>query len=190
MKKIVVLICIFPLLGYGQVYQALKPLEGRGKIEQGIYYKDLNNVFGSYQGTYEYVGNDFYLKIVLNKISMIGSYFYEDMIVGQYKYVKNGVTIDYLNDSFDANDAKITSSWIKQPMPTFCSTCLSEKWIVGDMFDPSTKRSCTLYIAKKVQNGETGIQVQFYYPYGPQSAWEADEAARLPKGQIFMRKVN
>lgn len=180
---------LFSTFVCGQSYQNVKPLEGRGEIEQGVYYKDFNNVFGAYEGSYEFTGNAFYFKITLKKVTEVGSYFYEDRIVGQYQFIKDGIDINYLNDPYTPEDGEIEGSWIRQPMPRFCPECLPEKWLTISIYDPVTERSCSLYIAKRIVSGQEGIYVWFYYKYGPQMPWESDEPARLPTGEFFMRKL-
>lgn len=59
-----------------------------------VYYKDLNNEFDDFEGTWLYSNGNTYLKIILRKETMYfnGNYF-KDLIVGEYQYIENGVEI-------------------------------------------------------------------------------------------------
>lgn len=176
-----------------QTYQTIEPIEGKGKSEYGIYYKDFNNVFNTFEGTYEYNGSDFYFKMVLKKKICVNNsdYFWKDMIIGKYQYIKDGVEINYLSDNLDEMDdvdANINSSWILTE-PIFCPDCLPEKWLRGAIFDPVRNKSAWLYMAKKIQNGEEGLELWFHLEAATQQPWESDEPIQLPIEQFFVKKI-
>lgn len=179
---------------FAQTYQVIKPLEGSGTPDQGVYYKDYNNVLNGFEGTYEYTGTDFYFKIVLKKIfANNNNYWWTDMIVGKYQYIRNGVEISYLDDNLNAINSvglKISADWINNPEPDFCPSCPSEKWLIGSISDPIRHKSAWLYIAKKTQNGEPGIFVWFHLEASSKQPWQSDEPIQLPIGEFFMKKVN
>lgn len=191
------LLCLFLIFAstglFGQPYKTIEPLEDSGESEFGIYYKDFNNVLDGYEGTYEFNGNGFDFKIVLKKImSNCNNYFWTDMIVGKYQYIKDGVEVNYLSTDLNVtNDAgmRIKSNWIKNSQPLFCNNCLPQKWLTGAIFDPVRHKSSLLYIAKKTENGQEGIMVWLRLEAATKQPWESDEPIQLPLGKFFMRKL-
>lgn len=183
---------LFPLLAISQTYQTIEPIEGRGESQFGIYYKDLNNVLDGYEGIYEFNGNGFYFKIVLKKILSNNNYFWTDMIVGKYQYIKDGVEVSYLLDDLNVNTDRemvISSAWINQPQAPFCQGCLPEKWLIAAIFDPVRQKSAWMYIAKKIENGQQGITVWLRIEASTKQPGESDEPIQLPIGEFFMRKL-
>lgn len=125
-------------------------------------------------------------------MSNCNNYFWTDMIVGKYQYVKDGVEVNYLSTDLNVtNDAgmRIKSNWIKNSQPLFCSNCLPQKWLTGAIFDPVRNKSAKLYIAKKTENGQEGIMVWLRLEAASKQPWESDEPIQLPLGKFFMRKL-
>ncbi|KGO94394.1 DUF6705 family protein [Flavobacterium subsaxonicum] len=96
MKTIYILI----ILGITTVCRAqsliLPILESASNIVQGAYYKDLDNELGKFVGTWKYTIGTTSFTITLQKKAMFyNTYdnYYEDIIIGEYKYISNGVTI-------------------------------------------------------------------------------------------------
>ena len=56
------------------------------------YYKDVNNILNTFEGTWLYVNGNTSLKIKLVKNTMFfnGDY-YEDLMIGGYQYIENGI---------------------------------------------------------------------------------------------------
>lgn len=65
-----------------------------GEYINGAYYKDVNNILNQFEGTYVYDDGVDYLKIVFQKkvMQFTGSC-YQDLLIGEYQYKKNGVEI-------------------------------------------------------------------------------------------------
>lgn len=79
------------------------PLDSFDDFPNGAYYKDVNNDLTKYAGTWQNTQGNSVLTIVLQKKEMIfDDRNYHDMIIGEYKYVQNGVevinTLSLLND--------------------------------------------------------------------------------------------
>ncbi|MFL9843881.1 DUF6705 family protein [Flavobacterium rhizosphaerae] len=95
MKKIVLyFLLLSSMAGYAQT--SVVSLYGHKKTTDGIYYKDLDNDLDYYVGTWEYVSGTTTLTIILEKRIMKhfqDNYndYYEDILVGEYRYVENGV---------------------------------------------------------------------------------------------------
>jgi hypothetical protein len=68
----------------------------------GYYRKDLNNILNQFEGTYLYTNGNKSFKIVLvKKIKQYNSSYYEDLIIGEYQYIVNGV--EKANTLFNLN---------------------------------------------------------------------------------------
>lgn len=180
---------------YSQTYQSIEPIEERGEREFGVYYKDIQNVFDSFEGTYEYTGTDFYFKLKLEKkvISNNNNYFWEDLIKGTYQYNVNGVEVNHLNDplALDDNPARVQLSSIRNSIPHYCPDCLDGKWLIGRVSDYVNNQTLTLFMAKKIVNGEEGLQL-LIRSYGLVARNEDDPdpvPAFLPIGEFFVKKI-
>ncbi|WP_430410937.1 DUF6705 family protein [Kordia sp.] len=71
----------------------------KGSIPEGIYYKDIDGDLDKYVGTWIYANGTTSFTITFRKvIQYYNGKWYADKLVGDYKYVKNGVVImDYLH---------------------------------------------------------------------------------------------
>jgi len=88
----------------------------------GAYYKDINNDLNKFIGTWKYTNGTTTLTITLQKKVMLQNTldslnFYEDILVGEYKYVENGVekinTLSQLSQSWGAYKYNITGNILK-----------------------------------------------------------------------------
>jgi hypothetical protein len=74
--------------------------------KDGYYYKDINYLLDPFVGTYLYTNGNTSFKIVLKKMiqSSCNDYYYEDLIIGAYQYIENGVekvnTLSELNNTY------------------------------------------------------------------------------------------
>jgi hypothetical protein len=71
----------------------VKPLKiYRNSFEDGYYYKDTDNTFNNFVGTWVYTNGSSTLNIKFKKITkfQFPGYFI-DALVGEYQYIKNGV---------------------------------------------------------------------------------------------------
>lgn len=66
-----------------------------GGLPLGAYFKDLNNEMDKYVGTWQYInGNDTLTIVIQKKIHVLsGLGYYEDLLIGEYRYISNGVVI-------------------------------------------------------------------------------------------------
>ena len=193
MKKIFLILLFIPLFTIAQAYQTIQPMEGSGIPEYHVYYKDINNVLNGFEGVYEYSGPGFYFKMELKKMFSNLDYFCKDVLVGKYQYIKDGVNINYMGDSFislpDDTSSKISLSWIHPNQPVYCSQCLPGKWIEGAVFDPVTHKTAILYMAKRIVGGQQGVQVWLRLEAGIQEPWQTDGPVQLPINDFFMTKI-
>lgn len=93
MKKLLLIAIVVSLNSC--IAQTIKPLFSKGgEIIPGGYYKDLDNDFNKFIGTWEYSNGTTSLKIVLQKKTQVfnGNHnAYYDLLVGEYRYVENGI---------------------------------------------------------------------------------------------------
>jgi hypothetical protein len=93
MKAVYIIALLF---GMVCMAQSIQPLYNGERNIDGAYYKDTNNDLDNFVGTWKYTNGATSLTIVLQKKEMQNysdnsiSY-YEDILVGGYKYVENGV---------------------------------------------------------------------------------------------------
>lgn len=74
--------------------QIIDILEDDGSAITDTYYKDINNLLDPFEGTYIYSNGSTIFKIVLTKkILQYNGRYYEDLIIGEYQYINNGVEI-------------------------------------------------------------------------------------------------
>ncbi|MFN7013808.1 MAG: DUF6705 family protein [Bacteroidia bacterium] len=138
----------------------------------GKYYKDLNNTLNNFTGTYLYTNGATSFKIILQKKieSSINDRYKEDILIGSYQYVENGVEkINVLNDinnnypngwkyNIHGNDILVG------PM-LGCTDCgVNEKWISGTIIDrlPNGGGPATLFIRKVMVGGQEAIKIWIY----------------------------
>ena len=103
----------------------------------GAYYKDLDKDLDNFVGTWKYTNGSTSLTITLQKKEMtayVFSYsnisYYEDVLIGGYKYVENGVekinTLPQLTLNFSqSNDYAIFGNILLPPPTTNCEGCLT-----------------------------------------------------------------
>ena len=141
----------------------------------GTYYKDINNILDDFEGTYLYTNGNTSFKIVLQKMehSSINDRYYEDLIIGAYQYIENGITkVDVLSDLNNnysyGRKYVIDGNYIMTGTNASCPTCgVNEKWISLKICDPVSGSSAIMYVRKlnDALGGEY-IKVWFYLAIG------------------------
>ena len=196
-KIITILLLVIGNFTQSQTYTTIEPMENRGGVEQGVYYKDFNNVLNGYEGTYEYNGSDFYFKLILDKkvCANYNNYWWIDLLKGTYQYIINGVETNYLNDSLTTNniparvEIKIIEPSNDPALPYVCSDCLAVKWLRGYISDRVNKKAASIAIAKKIVNGQEGIHIMFHLEVSSKQPWESNAPIQLPIKSFFMKKL-
>lgn len=158
------------------------------------YYKDLNNLLNPFEGTYVYSEGDTYLKLVLQKKEMcfFGDH-YEDMIIGEYQYIKNGIEIvntlpklnqnidDKRNHGIDGNQILTGNQLCEECSPT------DKHLHVGLVEDGKGRASMS--IRKVTVNGQEAIKVFFYWHYKTHVVGTPESPSpSLPGGVYIMLK--
>ena len=94
MKNTIIILLILSAICCKAQSPIINITDDNGNQIAGSYYKDLDNLLNVYEGTYLYTNGTTTLKIVLQKKTMsFDGHHYEDLIIGEYQYIKNGVEI-------------------------------------------------------------------------------------------------
>lgn len=171
MKKYInfalLLITITACKAQSPVYDISEPRRGK---PQGTYYKDINGVLDGYDGTYLYINGTTSLKFILKKKVKSFGYYYEDLIVGEFQYIKNGVernntlanmSVNYTNEH--ANH-RITGDMILTGTELGCSDCSpTEKRLRLGFVDNKSPNIAGIDIRKTTVNGKEAIRVEIWW---------------------------
>ena len=173
MKKII--LNTFLLIAITVNSQTIIPLESYdGTREPYAYYQDANNVLDNFVGTWVYTNGDTVLKIVLKKITMseIPSThipYFEDVLIGEYQYIENGVQkINTLNTMYplETYHGKRTINGNNIIFPNdypLCNDCSSdEKRLKLSCYDPVKEVYYKLTLRKKIIGGIQKLFISIY----------------------------
>lgn len=189
MKSKVILIQILFMLVI-MVANAQSPIHPlsieRGSIPDGAYIKDTNNDLDKFVGTWKYTqGNDEFTIVIQKVIQQFNGDYYEDEVVGRFKYVQNGVVVaDYLN-SLDAqisgniisSDKKELFLHIDDPEKPRASYRLNLKFLDTDIMSGDTQ--------VKWELRQTGYYTGYIPGETPPTDVELDQTKRIPTDLIL-----
>lgn len=157
------------------VYNIDEPSFGK---TPGSYFKDLNGDLDGYDGIYLYNGpNNTSLKIILKKKVLSHGYYYEDLIVGEYKFIRNGIevnnTLVNINNNYtnEKINHAITGNRILIGTVYGCPDCSpTEKRLRLGFIDNKSNHIVGLDIRKTKVNGASAIRILIFseeYLTGP-----------------------
>lgn len=146
-----------------------------GEVQQGAYYKDLFNVLDNFEGTWLYTdeNTNTSLKIVLIKKEAHYSTkrnLYEDLMVGEYQYIENGIekinTLSLLNQNLGYNH-KITGNTIHKTCDFLpVEDCIEgEKRLSLGLIDITEGHWARMLLHKRIINGQEAINVLIVFNY-------------------------
>jgi hypothetical protein len=181
MKKIYPVLLFLSFIGC----KAQSPIIDRFGIEdygivQNAYYKDLNNFFTPYVGTWIYTNGNTTLKITLRKRLLFHvtndiKTYYTDYLIGEYQYIENGV--EKVNTLYDINinypdiysyNLYSISPVGKNNYPK-CQECAeNEKRLVMHLNEPSRRHiwggiDNNFILRHFVENGIEKLKIWFVY---------------------------
>jgi hypothetical protein len=139
-----------------------------GEPIQDAYYKDINNLLDPFVGTYIYTNGSTSLKIVLQKrIMAYNGYKYEDLLVGEYQYIENGVekvnTLNNINSNL-TNSMSISANYIYTNGSYWCRDCSpNEKRVMGGLVEHSTINHAQLLIGRLSVGGQPAIKINVWW---------------------------
>jgi hypothetical protein len=171
MKKLIYTIVVLLVALHSQAQSPIVNIEDdNGERPQNIYYKDVNNLLDPYVGTYIYTNGTTSLKFVLQKkVQAFDGWLYEDVIIGEYQYIENGVekvnTLNNLNinhlNSWKYNI--LGNQIIKIGLPG-CEECTpTEKRIKLSLRDTLSGAWARLFFAKVLVNGQQAIRLNLMW---------------------------
>ncbi len=193
MKHIlIIVIATFSLLNC-KAQSPIFPLGDWSDEQANAYYKDLNNELNAFEGTWLYTNGNTSLKIVLVKkpMSFNGDY-YEDLIIGEYQYIEDGVekinTLASLNLDLGYNH-KIRGKSIHNN----CFFLPTDDCVEGEirlrvrLTDAITEHVATVLLQKRVINGQDALKafIVFNY-YKPLFEGETMPAPTLPWQDVYI----
>lgn len=171
MKKLILILIILPILSCKAQIVAYDSDERVFVPNSGAYYKDTNNHFNPFIGEWKWENNtnNSSITLIFKKEENIdsGDGFTYDLLVGEYKYVENGLelanTLSQINNSnIIAEYHKISGMGIrtKHNRPQ-CSECTeTERRVeVSIEHDDYEKVEGTLLLRHFVENGVEKIKV-------------------------------
>ncbi len=162
---------IIPFLIFVNSCKAQTPIinieDDNGEAIQNAYYKDTNNLLNPFVGTYIYTYGTTSLTIILQKKTMsYNGYKYEDVLIGEYKYIENGVekvnTLNELNVNYpNQSNHSISANAILSTGDYLCDHCVgNEKRLIGGLVELSTQNVAQLLINRILTDtGQQAIKI-------------------------------
>ena len=169
------------------------------KYENGAYYEDQNNLLDPFAGTYLYTDGNTSLKIVLQKKTVStppNQVYYEDLIIGEYQYIKNGVqlanTLGRLNYiKPDGNDYSISGNNVVTNAG-LCRDCgPNEKALKLTFVDDITENYALIFLIRRVvENGQPAIKINLRW--GSRTHIKGTPSLpspNIPGGEYILKKI-
>ncbi len=192
MKHIlIIVIATFSLLNC-KAQSPILPLSDWTDEQTNAYYKDLNNELNAFEGTWLYTNGNTSLKIVLVKKTMYfnGNY-YEDLIVGEYQYIEDGVekinTLASLNLNLGFSH-KISGSSILNTcffLPT--DDCVEgEIRLNVSLIDAITPHWANVLLQKRVVNGQDALKAFIVFNYSGNDYPDVLPSPTLPWQDVYI----
>lgn len=171
MKKYITLILSFTVLTNCKAQSPIFNISDPGALNstRGSYYKDTNNELDAFVGTYLYSSGNTSLKIILQKkiMSSMNGYYYEDLIIGEYQYIKDGIektnTINKLALNYsDQSNHSISGHLIMTGPQVGCEDCASnEKRLRVGLKDDTSENVADMIVRLITVNGRQAIKIWF-----------------------------
>jgi hypothetical protein len=167
----------------------------------GYYMKDINNLLNQFEGTYLYTNGATSLKITLvKKIQQYNGSFYEDLIIGEYQYIENGIekinTLNKINIVYnDQRSHSIDGNLIVNNNFRYwkCPSCSSnEKRLSCSFNDPSNERYANITIRKNNENNQEKIIIKIsHVSKRVDLSLSADQNSNfsIPLGEMTLLKI-
>jgi len=164
MKKINILIVFIITLNCKAQSPIIDIDTWNGDSQENAYYKDINNYFNDFEGTWLYTNGNNSFKIILEKKTMAYTgKFYMDYMIGEYQYIENGIEkINTLPNFSQARghgisgDTLLDNSSSARP---YCPTCpVNERRLQLSLFDNERGLSGTFTFKKTTVNGQLALE--------------------------------
>jgi hypothetical protein len=160
----------------------------------GFYYKDNQNLLDPFVGTYIYTEGNTMLKIVLQKkvMSSARGLYHEDLIIGEYQYIKDGIekvnTLSRLNENFaDGVNYSIDGNCVIGHGSPGCRECsISEKALQLGMVDRLSNDTAFLYVRRVTVNGQAAIKIFIWWRMKAVKPTETLIPTNIPGGRDYI----
>ncbi len=134
--------------------------------QEGAYYKDINNYFNVFEGTWLYTEGTTSFKIVLEKKEMRPNdiVYYKDYVSGEYQYIENGVERINTLDNTDVGKVAIAGhSLLKSIHRPFCTDCpTDEKRLRVGLSDRIAGLTARLTIRAIEVGGQEALEINIW----------------------------
>ncbi|WP_016990321.1 DUF6705 family protein [Flavobacterium sp. ACAM 123] len=171
--------------------------EGHLGKTKGSYFKDIYNVLDGYDGTYLYKNGSTSLKFILKKELKSYRYYYEDLIVGEFQFIKDGIekgnTLANINVNYTDESVNhiITGNRIIIGTQLGCPDCSpTEKRLRLSFVDNKSPNIAGIDIRQTTVNGVAALKVVIFWD-GFITRKEGDTApppASIHTGEYLMIK--
>lgn len=196
MRNIINLIFIFFAISCKAQTPIIDISDDDGSYEiDNAYYKDTQNLLNPFVGTYIYTNGNDTLKIVLQKKEMSFWYnHYEDLIIGEYQYIEDGVeksnTLDKLNNNYSNGRFYSIDGNLLLNGHSLCDDCEpNEKHLRGGLVETSTDNSAEIDFKLTTVGGQPALRVWLYWRYRTSYDGQAPlQQASFPGGEYIMIK--
>jgi len=167
MKNILLIIIGFALFMQCKAQLTIVDIDTwNGEVTPGVYYKDINNYLDNFVGTWVYTKGNTIFKIVIKKeIKYIKATYYEDLLIGEYQYIENG--LEKIN-TLSLIDSILLNQWshkicgnslLKNHNIPVCNTCQPNERRVELIFsDPIRRLGGELLLQRIIVNGQPALK--------------------------------
>ena len=155
------------ITSYNCKAQTIVDLEGNCTgSNNNTYYKDINDNFNHYEGTWKYQNGNEVLLLKLRKVMNTTSNTTADVLIGEYQYI-NSSGIEKINTLSNFNINNIDQSFhsifvncIDNYTEPICDICdPSIKRILGIYDDPDKDVAGSLHIGKALNGGQEVLKI-------------------------------
>lgn len=167
----------------------------------GYYVKDINNLLNPFEGTYLYTNGTTSFKIILvKKVQQYNGRYYEDLIIGEYQYIENGIekvnTLIEINTVYnnqrvhniDGNFV-VNNNFREWKCPA-CPT--NEKRLSLSIRDVATERYAHIGMRRTLENGQEVMKIKISHVSGG-NTYEVGQPLppdfSLPQGEFTFIKL-
>ncbi|NBL63844.1 hypothetical protein GV828_01375 [Flavobacterium sp. NST-5] len=165
----------------------------------GAYHKDTQNILNAFEGTYLYTNGNTSFKIVFQKkmMSSLNSYRFEDLLIGEYQYIQDGVekvnTLNKLTINYsDKSNHSISTNHVIMPGNVGCEDCVAgEKALYAGLVDGASDNTARFIIRRITVNGQPAIKVHIGWRYREHVVGTPEGPhASIPGGDYVLIKQN
>ena len=167
----------------------------------GYYIKDMNSLLNQFEGTYLYTNGTTSFKIILvKKVQQYNGRYYEDLIIGEYQYIENGIekvnTLNEINTVYNNQRVhNIDGNWIVDNIFRYwkCTNCpANEKRLSLSIRDAATNRYASFTMRRTTENGQQVMKIKISHVTGG-NTYEVGQplppAFSLPQGEFTFLKL-